>query len=95
MNSNNKILKRVLKVFLGIFIFFISFGFGQSIKMDSNLLKSQETLNTFINTHKKNLSKVNSDIFDIKSQKENLEKEITKLQENLNKTNESIELLKQ
>ena len=86
-------LKKILKFLLGICIFFISFFIGSSLKDDSNLNNTHNELVTTINNSKEDLTHKEEELSKAKTEKEDLEKQLSTLNDSLNKTKESIKQL--
>ena len=78
--------KKILKFLLGICIFFIAICIGSSAKGDSNL-------NNTHNNSKEDLTHKEEELSKAKTEKEDLEKQLSTLNDSLNKTKESIKHL--
>ena len=85
--------KKILKFLLGICIFFIAICIGSSAKGDSNLNNTHNQLVTTINNSKEDLTHKEEEVSKAKTEKEDLEKQLSTLNDSLNKTKESIKQL--
>ncbi|MBI6022062.1 hypothetical protein H8J79_14865 [Clostridium perfringens] len=92
-NKLKKILKSSLKLFLGILIFFISFSIGSIPKFDSDINNYHNELVTTINNSKEDLTHKEEELSKAKAEKDDLEKQLSNLNDSLNKTKESIKQL--
>ena len=92
-NKLKKILKSSLKLFLGILIFFISFSIGSIPKFDSDINNYHSELVTTINNSKEDLTHKEEELSKTKAEKDDLEKQLSNLNDSLNKTKESIKQL--